>query len=159
MMTPIVARPRHAPDGGDSLMSSTFQLETRSPAGESSPPEDARRLGDMRRQVRKHLDAHGLSHIADDAVLVVSELAANAIVHSGGGEVTITLTRRNSALRIAVGDNAPSHHRMPQVAPGHDDEHGRGLFVVASIAADRRGRCGVENDGATTWCELPVATC
>ena len=48
----------------------------------------------------------GVADIADDAALVVTELAANAIVHAKSG-FTLVLSGRGSQLRISVRDASP----------------------------------------------------
>lgn len=87
--------------------------------------------------------------IADDAALVVTELAANAIVHAHSA-FTILLSAHGDLVRISVRDaspvpGAPSAALAP--APLH------GLGVVDALAS----RWGVEslgNAGKTVWVEL-----
>jgi anti-sigma regulatory factor (Ser/Thr protein kinase) len=104
------------------------------------------------RQVRDDIArAFGWCPVADDLVLVASEFAANAILHTqsgNGGKFTVT-------ARVLVGDyawidvedqggqpppRAPGDPREPQgpdAAPAAGDagrEAGRGLLIVASLA-------------------------
>jgi hypothetical protein len=83
--------------------------------------------------------------LADDAALVVTELAANAIVHAHSG-FTVVLSARGDRLRIAVRDTSP--RGTPLVpAPLH------GLAAVDALAC----RWGVESlgdAGKTVWVEL-----
>ncbi|MFJ2906224.1 ATP-binding protein [Streptomyces sp. NPDC087212] len=109
----------------------------------------------MRQVTRNCLLARGLFCIADDAALVVSELVTNAIVHSGGQRVTVALSLRDGFLRIDVHDGVPNSHALPR-APCDADEHGRGLVLVKAIAEEQRGTWGIEDGGATTWCELSL---
>ncbi len=91
----------------------------------------------------------GLADVADDAALVVTELAANAIVHAGSG-FTVILSARGTVPRIAVRDGCPLPAEgqaalMP--LPLH------GLGAVDALAA----RWGVESlgkAGKTVWVEL-----
>ncbi len=91
----------------------------------------------------------GLTGIADDAALVVTELAANAIVHAGSG-FTVILSARGNVLRIAVRDGCPLPAEgqaalMP--LPLH------GLGAVDALAV----RWGVESlgkAGKTVWVDL-----
>ncbi|MFJ5222345.1 ATP-binding protein [Streptomyces sp. NPDC088400] len=154
-MTTAAARPRRAAHRDGALMSSTFQIKKLLP-GEPPPPEDCEQVGVMRQRTRERLSASGLAHMADEAVLVVSEMVTNAIVHSGGQRITVALSRRGNFLRIEVRDGVPSNHALPQ-APGDADEHGRGLVLVKLIAEEQRGTWGVDDSGATTWCELSLA--
>ncbi|HEU5385094.1 MAG TPA: MEDS domain-containing protein [Streptosporangiaceae bacterium] len=91
----------------------------------------------------------GLADVADDAALVVTELAANAIVHAGSA-FTVNLSARGNVLRIAVRDGCPLPAEgqaalMP--IPLH------GLGAVDALA----GRWGVESlgkAGKTVWVDL-----
>jgi hypothetical protein len=91
----------------------------------------------------------GVADIADDAALVVTELAANAIVHAKSG-FTIILSARGSSLRIAVRDACPLPDEgraalMP--IPLH------GLGAVDALARE----WGVESlgkAGKTVWVDL-----
>ena len=91
----------------------------------------------------------GVADIADDAALVVTELAANAIVHARSG-FTIILSARGSSLRISVRDACPLPEEgraalMP--IPLH------GLGAVDALARE----WGVESlgkAGKTVWVDL-----
>jgi DcmR-like sensory protein len=91
----------------------------------------------------------GVADIADDAALVVTELAANAIVHAKSG-FTIILSARGSSLRISVRDACPLPDEgraalMP--IPLH------GLGAVDALARE----WGVESlgkAGKTVWVDL-----
>ncbi|OKI10218.1 ATP-binding protein [Streptomyces sp. CB02923] len=109
----------------------------------------------MRHRTREALVGRGLPYIADDAELVVSELVTNAVMHSGGRKITVALTLRDGCLRITVGDGTPGNTALP-TPPEDADEHGRGLFLVQSIAAGQKGAWGISGNGATTWCDLAV---
>jgi hypothetical protein len=95
------------------------------------------------------LRAWGVADIADDAALVVTELAANAIVHAKSG-FTIILSARGSSLRISVRDECPLPDEgrtalMP--IPLH------GLGAVDALARE----WGVESlgkAGKTVWVDL-----
>ncbi|WP_455357452.1 ATP-binding protein [Streptomyces sp. SYSU K217416] len=154
-MTTTTVRPRRAPHRDGDLMRSTFDIRQR-PPGELPPPEDGEKVGVMRRRARQRLSTRGLAFVADEAVLIVSELVTNAIVHSGGREITVSLSLRAGFLRIDVHDGVPSFHARPK-ATRDSDENGRGLVLVQSLAEEGRGTWGVEDGGATTWCELRLA--
>jgi hypothetical protein len=91
----------------------------------------------------------GLADVADDAALVVTELAANAIVHAGSG-FTVILSARGNVLRIAVRDGGP----LPaegQAALMPIPLHGLGAVDALAI------RWGVESlgqAGKTVWVDL-----
>ena len=52
------------------------------------------------------MNAWGAGDLADDAALVVTELAANAIVHARSA-FTVILSARDDLLRISVRDAGP----------------------------------------------------
>jgi hypothetical protein len=92
----------------------------------------------------------GAADQADDVALVVTELAANAVVHAHSA-FTVDLAVRPDLLRISVRDDSPlpSATAGPALpaAPLH------GLGAVAALAS----RWGVEPlgpDGKAVWAEL-----
>jgi anti-sigma regulatory factor (Ser/Thr protein kinase) len=91
----------------------------------------------------------------DDAVLLVSEVFGNSVRHSGSGApgetVTVAVRAGDGIVRVEVTDRAgPGTPGLR--AAGRDAEGGRGLQLVAGLAARwgwrRRGRRTV------TWFEL-----
>ena len=91
----------------------------------------------------------------EDAVLLASELFGNSLRHSGSGlpgeTVTVTVTARAGAVRVEVADR--SGPGVPELRPAGDDaEDGRGLGIVAGLAA----RWGWRRRGGrtVTWFEL-----
>jgi len=95
------------------------------------------------------------SPAADDAILCVSELAANAVIHSHsrkpGGHFTVRAEiRHGDRLRVEVQDQGGSwtSHKTARDAP-----QGRGLAIVARLARDS-GRSGDSRTGWIVWFEL-----
>lgn len=91
----------------------------------------------------------GCSELVDDAAMVVSELATNAVVHAES-DFTLILSRQGPTVRIAVRDQStvlPTRRHGPS-------ERGRGLVLVEAIAH----RWGQEPmPGAkVVWAELRV---
>jgi len=82
-----------------------------------------------------------------DIVLCVSELVTNAVIH---GRPPIQLRLRGDAEHVVleVSDRAPYLPRL--LRPTFEDEHGRGLQLVALIA-DRWGTRPTP-DGKSVWC-------
>src|SRR5712691_5262059 len=92
---------------------------------------------DRVRQVRADL-AHVVEGcpFADDFVLMASELATNAVVHSRSGRIGGTFTIR---AEVRPGDFAwleVEDQGGPWTEREPDDERGRGLAMVASLAGD-----------------------
>ena len=88
----------------------------------------------------------GAADLADDTALVVTELAANAIVHAQTG-FTVDLSAGPDVLRIAVRDASPRPPAGLPAAPLH------GLGAVDALAS----RWGVEplgHSGKSVWVEL-----
>jgi serine/threonine-protein kinase RsbW len=110
---------------------------------------------DQPRQVRADLaEIAGHCPIADQMVLLASELAANAVLHSRSGHPGGTFTVRAT---LYPGDYAwveVIDQGGPWAAGEHDDEHGRGLAVVSVVAGD--GNWGIEGDTASrvAWFRL-----
>jgi two-component sensor histidine kinase len=93
--------------------------------------------------------------IAEDCLLVVSELLTNAIVHAlPPAELRLSWVRAEglSTLRVEVTD-AGSKLPAGQSPPGIDpDEHGRGQEIVHALAA--RHGIRVHSGGITRWADL-----
>jgi anti-sigma regulatory factor (Ser/Thr protein kinase) len=90
----------------------------------------------------------------DEAVLLVSELATNALEHTAtgaGGFFEITILTAETSLMIAVTDNgAPQMPALGDLNP--ESETGRGLGLV-EVLSHRWGHCGGRH-GRTVWFEL-----
>ena len=92
----------------------------------------------------------GAEDIADDAALVVTELAANAIVHAHSG-FTVSLFARGDLLRISVRDASPLPRGQAAAALPPAPLHGLG---AVDALASRWGVESLENAGKTVWAEL-----
>lgn len=94
------------------------------------------------------------------AVLLVSELVTNSVLHSDSGRpgktITITVIGVPEGVRVEVLDAGGAS--APFVQAGADDlaEHGRGLRLVSDLSA----RWGYRNDnaGLITWFEVEAET-
>lgn len=86
------------------------------------------------------------------AELVVSELVGNAVEH-GDGAAELTMTLRESTVRVAVLDRNPA---MPTVmTPTPVDDRHRGLLIVSALTS----AWGTERTaaGKSVWAELAGA--
>jgi signal transduction histidine kinase len=87
--------------------------------------------------------------------LIISELAANAILHTpsghAGGEFTVTVKTGPGWARIEVSDTGAGQWDASRAGAG-DDEHGRGLAIVAALA-DKLGH-DIRAGGQTVWAEV-----
>ena len=118
---------------------------------------DPREAGRARALVRGQLAAWGLDEAGGTAELLVGEVVANALRHTGGSPVRLRVVRAAGALLVEVSDD---DHGMPVLLDaGPEDEGGRGLRIVSRLAgqwgASRSGR------GKTVWFEqaLPGRRC
>jgi serine/threonine-protein kinase RsbW len=93
------------------------------------------------------------SPAGQNALLCLSELATNAIVHSRsgrpGGYFTVRARRHGHRLRVEVRDQGG-----PWTWRGSgDDHHGRGLLIVSQLAS-AWDRAGDPAAGWTVWFEM-----
>jgi DNA-binding NarL/FixJ family response regulator len=88
----------------------------------------------------------------DEALLLVTELAANAVLHAQSS-YDVRLSRADGLLRIEVSDNDSG---TPEPQPfSSTAESGRGVVLVSAIASS----WGIEtegHEGKVTWAELPL---
>ena len=73
------------------------------------------------------------SEVLDDAVLMVSELVTNSVLH-GGPPVVVAVDCTEDSLQVRVRDGS-SELPAPRDAE-QTDESGRGLALVAEMSAD-----------------------
>lgn len=106
-----------------------------SPGYSETLPCEAESASQARQLVRAALNTWQLSHLIDDGQLIVSELVANAVQHSHCRRIHVSVERpTESRVRVVVSDKSQS---KPVVAtPGVDEEAGRGLLLIGSVADD-----------------------
>ncbi len=91
-------------------------------------------VSQARRFTRRTLRAWGVPPDAiDTALLVVSELVTNALVHTDG-RVRLDLTRIDHRLRVAVADSSPRTPVKP-TSIGWEATGGRGILLVEAMSA------------------------
>ncbi|MEV0114127.1 ATP-binding protein [Streptomyces sp. NPDC050844] len=111
----------------------------------------------VRRQVGKALADWGYGQDdIDRTLLVCSELATNAVQHGhrAGHLFEVQVAAERTDCLVEVSDPAPRPPRP--VTAGADDEHGRGLQLVAALAEEtgHRPRSPI---GKTVWARLLLA--
>ncbi|WP_445401301.1 ATP-binding protein [Streptomyces sp. LE64] len=111
-------------------------------------PVEGRWIGQLRRVYRAQLHYWGIPQLADDAELLVSELATNGLRHGRGDRIRVQLLIAARLVVIEVDDGSSRRARVREAGAG--DENGRGMFLVDAIAA----AWGVSPDGTRTWCAL-----
>ncbi|GAB2719155.1 ATP-binding protein [Kitasatospora kifunensis] len=94
--------------------------------------------------------------VADDILLVVSELVTNACQHTGGPD-QLVLRASDRILRIEVFDaaDAPPLPRVPHT-PGRPGGHG--LHTVALLASRWGHLPRVDGPGKAVWAEIALPT-
>ena len=93
------------------------------------------------------------SPLTDDALACLSELAANALIHSNSrhpdGTFTVRVSLHGRRLRVEVEDQGgpwvQGHH--------HDGLSGRGLLIVSQLATTW-DICGDGGTSRTVWFEM-----
>ena len=120
-----------------------------------------------RRHAERLLAGWQLSTCLDTALLLVSELVANAVTATRAmaqagfpaawAPIELSVRRTGTSLVIEVRDPNPDPPVDGQ--PGPLDEAGRGLLIV-DVLSSRWGHYAVDRGGKVVWCEiaLPAAT-
>jgi hypothetical protein len=105
---------------------------------------------EARRFVTETLTAWGHADVVDDAAVITTELATNAVIHARTN-FTITISRLpGGAIRLAVRD--ASLLPLQQRRPAPFDGSGRGLGLVEAISTG--WGADVLPDGKVVWAQL-----
>ncbi|MFI6283918.1 ATP-binding protein [Streptomyces sp. NPDC051018] len=108
-----------------------------------------------RKLTRDRLRCWGIGgDVHDTALLVMSELVTNAVVHSGSHQVVCELLNGVEHLRISVRDQgcAPTGpHVCHSVAA---EERGRGLLLVEAVSSSWGAHATQHGTGRIVWAEL-----
>ncbi|MFE0464846.1 ATP-binding protein [Kitasatospora sp. NPDC058965] len=122
-------------------------------------PGRAAALGPLRARLRAALADWGLAALTDTAELLATELAGNALRHTGAGAVFTARPTGSGRLRVEVADASAE---VPRPRTGADadaltdtaelETGGRGLLLVEALAADWGVR--LVGRGKVTWFEL-----
>ncbi|MFE6847702.1 ATP-binding protein [Streptomyces sp. NPDC057686] len=98
------------------------------------------------------VDATSRSELTDDALLLVSEVIANACLHAGG-PTSLVLRCTAVRLRIEVTDLSPdpprTRHRSDPSRPG-----GHGLLIMERLGRNWGWSPAVAGPGKCVWVEI-----
>ncbi|MDH6107808.1 anti-sigma regulatory factor (Ser/Thr protein kinase) [Kitasatospora sp. MAP12-15] len=104
-------------------------------------------VGPVRRMVTAALRDWRLEHLRDDAELLASELATNAIQHAlDEFPIRLAVARSETSLSLAARGHSLGVPRAA-IAPS-DQENGRGLMLIEQIAG--AWHCEAHADGSKT---------
>ncbi|MEW2634558.1 ATP-binding protein [Streptomyces sp. NPDC048389] len=132
-----------APRAGTDLTRYAFEL-----------PARVEHVSRARKRVSARLAGWGVDGDPHDtALLVVSELFTNAIVHTDGHLVACELQAGAERLRITVQDRGRTA-TGPRVCHGATGERGRGLLLVEAVSCAWGTYDAVPGTGRAVWAEL-----
>ncbi len=94
-----------------------------------SSPSTARRI------VESLVRERGLDEFLDEALLLVTELVTNAVVHAGT-EIDVSLEVSGTRLRVEVIDRTPGLLHVDSHLPSEQREGGRGLLLLNALATE-----------------------
>jgi hypothetical protein len=100
--------------------------------------------------VENRLRAWGEHMVLDDAAIVVSELAANAITHARSA-FRVSIARTECTVKLAVEDLSPD---QPMLDESDEALSGRGLVLVGAICSQWGVEPGLH--GKRVWAEIPA---
>lgn len=100
----------------------------------------------------RHLTAWDLTHLADSAELVLSELLTNSVRHArvpGGRLIETRYERLTGGVRIEVHD--ANEDKPERRDPSAEDVSGRGLTLVDALTAGQWGVSARVGVGKLVW--------
>ncbi|MYS19094.1 Histidine kinase-like ATPase domain-containing protein [Streptomyces sp. DvalAA-14] len=115
-------------------------------------PPTPRSVGRARHLLAGNLDAWGLSHLADSAQLILSELITNSVRHARrphGRLISTRFERLEHGVRIEVHDASEAEPERREAS--WDEESGRGLSLVDALTEGRWGVADREDVGKMVW--------
>ncbi len=94
-----------------------------------SSPSAARRL------IESAIADHALNAVLDEALLLVTELVTNAVVHAGT-DIDLGVEVSGDQLRVEVVDRTPGLLHVDSHLPADQREGGRGLLLLDALATE-----------------------
>lgn len=86
-----------------------------------------------RRIIETAIDETPLTDLIDEALLLVTELVTNAIVHAGT-DIELHVETTAETIRVEVIDQSPGVMAVVQANPNETREGGRGLLLIDALA-------------------------
>ncbi|WIX75003.1 ATP-binding protein [Amycolatopsis carbonis] len=114
---------------------------------ECALPESVAGLASARDFTRATLTGWGFGAVADDAQLIVTELATNAVQH-GKGKPVLRLKYTGSVVRLEIADDSTALPATRESGP----DGGWGLRLVQELSLAWGVTPGAS--GKVVWCEL-----
>jgi anti-sigma regulatory factor (Ser/Thr protein kinase) len=96
--------------------------------------------------------ASGGAPIADDIILIVSELVTNSL-RARAQSVSVRLRRLHDSIEIHVQDNGEGWPTLQ--SPTESDLHGRGLVIVGALSSEW-GVTACSNDETAVWAKVAL---
>jgi anti-sigma regulatory factor (Ser/Thr protein kinase)/GNAT superfamily N-acetyltransferase len=113
-------------------------------------PRDPAAISDARRTLHAILATWPVDEErGEDAVLCLSELVTNALMHTQGG-CSVRVMLDDGVLTLGVRDNGPGKGGSAELPDEVLRVHGRGLQIVGAVAS--RWTSEVDSVGSTVWC-------
>ena len=122
----------------------------RASGAEASFSADVATIGEARRFVADTLSAWDADDLSWTAMLLVTELATNAVLHAATPYDVSLEQRGDGTLRLGVTDGSVRKPRARDYAV--DATTGRGLGLVGSLAI--AWGTSARDDGKTVWCDI-----
>ncbi|MFI5619599.1 ATP-binding protein [Streptomyces sp. NPDC051567] len=123
------------------------------PCYQAQYPNEPAALAKVRADIGLYLGTWGLECLVDDAQLAATEIVANAIQHTGTGEIGVDVTWTGAQrVRITVTDDSPV---LPRTGAGDLlAESRRGLVLVQALTRAWGSRAA--GTGKQVWADLEL---
>lgn len=109
-------------------------------------------LHEVRRDVANYLSEEGLGQVADDVLLILTELLTNVYKHVNPHEAEIRLVPQGPTFLVSVSDSSWALPRVTE--PKWDSVDGRGMFLISQICPN--WETTITGTGKRICCILPV---
>jgi anti-sigma regulatory factor (Ser/Thr protein kinase) len=106
-------------------------------------------LYQVRKFVREQAEGAGLSaSSANDVVLAISEACANAVLHAGSAEMTVSWTHAGDCIEVGVRDEGVFVRHVP--IPEFERTSGHGIPLMMALMDEVSVREGSKRNPGTT---------